>query len=457
MKNLIIDEELYTIVRQGDPFNELDARLRSMIIVDQVLQQLYERDDQHVNLLMLAALHGHNAVIQVLLSHSSHIENFVEFVGHVTDSNGNSVGPVTALWCACDRGHYTAARILIEVGKASVYFDSGNPLLIDALTHERFDTMQFLIENNYVDIDQTHETDYPYHNSLMLCAAAGRKNMVAYLLRKGAEIDYISQRNDTALGCAAKEGHLDIVQFLCSAGASTDTKNRDGQTPLALAFENNHSHIVDYFLNLTKNELCIDELELLACTTIVRGRNIIDHQTQYEKMMKLMEKIFHLREKRNCPKIVAPPIAAYKFHQECQTIEEFEKIRHNHNRLYIEALIIRERILFPTKTIKLCDPHLVYGDKLIQQGDFEQCLHLWEHTFHLYQDMGHETSLHRFVWIFCRMILANVFISPQLFIKICRLTFEPAEQTKKNHSIKNALCFVTIAAKVNRFFSMIRS
>jgi hypothetical protein len=174
-------------------------------------------------------------------------------------------------------------------------------------------------------------------------------------------------------------------------------------------------------------------------------------------MVNLMEKIFHLREKRNCPKIVAPPIAAYEFHQECQTIEEFENIRHNHNRLYIEALIIRERILFPTKTIKLCDPHLVYGDKLIQEGDFEQCLHLWEHTFHLYQDMGHETSLHRFVWTFCRMILANVFISPQLFIKICRLTFEPAEQTKKNHSIKNALCFVTIAAKVNRFFSMIRS
>jgi len=144
------------------------------------------------------------------------------------------------------------------------------------------------------------------------------------------------------------------------------------------------------------------------------------------------------------------PVAAYNFQQECQTIEEFEQIQHDNNRLYIEALLIRERILMPKKTAALCDPLLHRGEQLIKQGSFEQCLHLWEHTFHLYQNMGLETSLHRFVWVFCKMLTTNVSISPQLFIHICHLTFEPSEQQKKNSSLKNALCFVTIAAKVNK-------
>ena len=452
MDDFHADEKLYTIVCQGDLSNELDARLKSMTDVDKVLEYFYEHDDQCVNLLMLAALHGHDAVIHVLLSHSSNVRNLVELTGNVTSVDGNSIAYVTALWCACDRGHYTVARTLIEVGKASVYFGPRNSLLIDAIVNERFDTIQFLIENNYVDINRTKESDYPNYNSLMLSAAAGQIKIVAYLLEKGAEIDYTTRRNDTALGCAAKEGHFEIVQLLCSAGASTDIKNRDGQTPLMLAFENDHFHVANYLLALTKKELCIDELELLACSTIVTRRNIINLQLQFDKMVNLMEKIFHLRKERNSPKIIAQPIAAYNFHQECQTMEEFERIQHDNNRLYIEALIIRERILLPKKNIKLCDPHLIYGEKLVEQGDFEQCLHLWEHTFQLYQNMDHETSLHRFVWVFCRMLMAKVFISSQIFLKICRLTFEPAEQTKKNHSIKNALCFVTIATKVNRFF-----
>lgn len=453
MADFMTDEELYKIVCQGDLSNELDARLKSMTDVDQVLQYFYQDDDQRVNLLMLAALNGHDAVIRVLLSHSSNVENLVELAGNVTGIDGNSVAYVTALWCACDRGHYTVARTLIEVGKASVYFGPRNSLLIDAIVNERFDTIQFLIENNYVDIDRTKEPDYPNYNSLMLSAARGQIKFVAYLLEKGARIDYTTRRNDTALGCAAMRGHLDIVQLLCSAGASTDIKNRDGQTPLILAFENDHSNVANYFLALTKNELCIEELELLACSTIVTRRITTNHQTEFEKMVNLMEKIFYLRKERNSPKIIAEPIAAYNFHQECQTIEEFERIQHDNNRLYIEALLIRERILLPKKIIKLCEPHLIYGEKLVEQGDFEQCLHLWDHTFHLYQSMNHETSLHRFVWTFCRMLMANVFISPRLFVQICRLTFEPAEQTKKNHSIKNALCFVTIAAKVNQVFS----
>jgi ankyrin repeat protein len=453
MDDFIADEELYTIVCQGDLFNELDTRLKLLPDIDDTLQYLHQRDNQHVNLLMLAALYGHDAVTRILLSHSSNVQNLVDLIGTVQDIDGNLVTHVTALWCACDRGHYTVARTLIEVGKADVYHGANNPLLINAIINKRFDTIEFLIENGYVDIDQTKERDHPNYNSLILSAARGQTKIVAYLLEKGADIDYTTRVQDTALGCAAMNGHLDTVQLLCSSGAATNMENRNGETPLILAFENGHSHVVDYLLDLTKNELCIEELELIACSTITTTRSANHLPSQFVKMVNLMQRILQLRKARNSPKIIGKPIAAYSFYQECQTIEELENIQDDHNRLYIEALIIRERILLPKKLVTLCEPLLFYGQKLVEQSNFDLCLHLWEHTFYLYQNMGHETSLHRFVWIFCKMITANVFISPQLFVQICRLTFEPAEQNKKNHSIKNALCFVTLAAKVNSFFS----
>jgi ankyrin repeat protein len=453
MDDLTVYDELYTIVCQGDLSNELDTYLKSLPDVDMALEFLYHRDNQHVNLLMLAALHDHDSVIRIILSHSSHVKKLVELTGYVNGISRKILFRATALWCACDRGHYTVARTLIEVGKASVYHGPRNPLLIDAITNDRLDTIQFLVDNGYVDINRTKGKNHPRsYNSLLLSAAQGQTKIAAYLLEKGAKIDYTTRiYHDTALGCAASEGHLDTVQLLCSAGASIHVKNSNGETPLTSALKNEHLHIVEYLLNLIDSELCIEEIELLACSFIVPMRGLNHDQAQFNKMVHLTQKILQMRVANNFPKTVSKPIAAYNFQQECQTVEEFDNIRHDNDRLCIEVLLIRERILTPKKIIGLCETLLIHGEKLIEQGDYEQCLHLWEHTFHLYQVMGHETSLHRFVWIFCKMLITNVIISPQLFVRICRLTFEPSEQNKKNHSIKNALCLVTIAAKVRTF------
>ena len=450
MDDLIVHEELYTIVHQGDLCNELDERLKSLADVDKDLRYFYQRDNQSLTLLMLAALYGYGEIVRVILSHSSHPRNLVELSGSVTGIDGNLVNNATALWCACDRGHYTVARTLIDEGNANVRHGPRNPLLIDAILNDRLDTIQFLIENGYVDINSTRQRDLPNYNSLILAASRGQTKIVSYLVGKGAEIDYKTRVNDTALGCAAMHGHLDTVKFLCTAGALANIKNHNGETPLILAFENGHTNIVDYLLDLTNNELSIEDLELVACSFIVSSHTTPNDPIQYVKMVNLMEKIFHLRKIKNFPKLITKPLIAYNYNQECQTFDEFEKIRHDNNRLYIEALLIRERILLPKKIPSLCETLLNYGQKLAEQNNYEQCLHLWEHTFYLYQQIEHETSLHRFVWLFCQMLMNNIFISPKLFLQICHLTFQPAEQHKKNHSIKNSLCLVTIASKVNR-------
>jgi hypothetical protein len=62
--------------------------------------------------------------------------------------------------------------------------------------------------------------------------------------------------------------------------------------------------------------------------------------------------------------------------------------------------------------------------------------------------MNLETGLHRFVWLFCKMIAAKIHISPQRFVQIGRLTFEPSQQKSKDDYIKNSLCFLAIAVKI---------
>ncbi|CAF3487774.1 unnamed protein product [Rotaria sp. Silwood1] len=452
MNELTNNDDLYALICHHDDANELDSRLKTLSNVDEILMFLHQRDDQSLTLLMLAALHGKYDMVRVILSHSSDVHKLVEFHGYVFRIDGTLVKNARALWCACDRGHYTVARALIEIGGADIDNGPRYPILIDAIIAGRLDTVRFLIDNGYADINNTRNNDNYKLNSLIMAVIHGYTHIVAFLLEKGSQCDYMAPTsNNTALSYAAMKGYLEIVRLLCAAGACSSSKNKNGQTPLMLAAKNERMDIVDYLLEQNDSETGIKELELVACSFIVivtNNNNNIIQQVHFQKMIRLMYKIFEIRQIKNISKTVAPAIAAYAFYQECQTIEEFNKIEHDNERLYIEALLIRERILVSEKDDTLFKPLLVVGDKLVERGQFERCLHLWEHTFYLYQNMNLETGLHRFVWLFCRMLSVNVHISPQRFVQICRLTFEPSQQKPKDDYIKNALCFLAIAIKI---------
>jgi len=450
MNELNNDDELYTLVCQSDHANELDSRLKILPNTDEILMFLHRRSDECVSLLMLAALHGKDEMVRVILSHSSNINKLVELHGSVFRKNGTLVRNATALWCACDRSHYTVARTLIEIGGAKIDHGPRYPLLIDAVIAGRLDTVRFLIENNYANINNTGNNENYKLNSLIMAVIYGHTSIVDFLLKKGSQFNYTTpSSSNTPLGYAAIKGHLEIVHLLCSAGTCSSTKNKNGQTPLMLAAKYDRMAVVDYLLDQNDIEIGIKQLELVACSFITpTNSNIPIQRAQFQRMLNLMRKIFEIRKIKNLSKIIAQPIAAYAFQQECQTIEELNKIQYDNERLYIETLIIRERLLVPEKNDTLFKPLLIHGDKLVEKGQFELCLHLWEHTFYLYQNMDLETGLHRFVWVFCKMLSMKVPISPQRFIQICRLTFEPSQQKLRDDYIKNALCFLAIAVKI---------
>lgn len=119
---------------------------------------------------------------------------------------------------------------------------------------------------------------------------------------------------------------------------------------MTLAFQHGHTHVVDYLFDLTSDQLRIENFELIARSIVVSMKNMNNVQSEFDKIVYLM------RKKRNCRKRIEEPRTVYDFQQESQTIEEFETIQDGDHRLYIEALLMRQRSLFPTKMITLCKP-----------------------------------------------------------------------------------------------------
>ncbi|CAF4814036.1 unnamed protein product, partial [Rotaria socialis] len=82
-------------------------------------------------------------------------------------------------------------------------------------------------------------------------------------------------------------------------------------------------------------------------------------------------------------KVCRQPLAIYDYHQECQTLEELESIKNDSNRIWIEVLLVLERILLPRKDPILTKALNGYSHYLLAKNDFDKCLALWIHSFYI--------------------------------------------------------------------------
>ncbi|CAF3395735.1 unnamed protein product [Rotaria socialis] len=442
-----IINELYELVFHNQP-EELKFYLQSKPdIISYIFTHIHRSDVEHYSFLMLASLRGYDAIVDILLQHCPNCINQIALQGHVYGVNGVLIKNATALWCALDRGHFTIAKTLIDLGKANADDGTSTPFLIEAVFRERLDIVQFLVENDYVDINGTVTRDRNKYTSLIAAASLNNTQILTYIIEKGAELDYRTYaHDDTALTTAIKRGHLASVKLLCSAGASCGTANRFGDTPLILAIKNDHVDIVDTLVEHTHDDIAFNFLERNAAFFILSDHD--GQRQQHEFMMRLLQQSIQRREQFNVPKTIIEPVAAYDFHKECQSIDELDKIKHDRDRLYIEALLIQERLLLPVKDVKLFEPLLTRVIVLVERNEFDRALHLALHTFHLYQQLKLETKIHRFVWIFCRILHANVHFPVHLFLAACNLLFEPSQQKSDDETLNNALYLAVIATKV---------
>jgi len=83
---------------------------------------------------------------------------------------------------------------------------------------------------------------------LMRASGRGRRDIVRYLLSKGAKVNARNADGDTALMEAVKRGFDDIVTLLIAAGADVKARDGRGNTAFSLAAFGAHLEIADVLL-----------------------------------------------------------------------------------------------------------------------------------------------------------------------------------------------------------------
>jgi ankyrin repeat protein len=218
-------------------------------------------------LLQIAAIRGESSLVKLLLDHRA---------------NANSHGPsgATALMLASARGDAEIVRLLISAGaRLDDRDDEGRPALIYALTTRQPGIVSFLIEGG-ADVNASDKDGI---NALAVTCLTGEWGEVRQLLSAGGKetlsscslqaasalgtpaeietliksgVDVNAQQKGTqvtALHIAASAGRTEVVAILLRAGADPDIPDAEGSTPLIRAVEAGKPDVVRALLQSKVN------------------------------------------------------------------------------------------------------------------------------------------------------------------------------------------------------------
>lgn len=82
--------------------------------------------------------------------------------------------------------------------------------------------------------------------NLVIGAANGDLAKVQEYTAKLDSVNFISLKGDTPLGTAVYNGNLEIVRFLIKSGAIVDYKNAEGKSAIDIAKDKGHDEIYRY-------------------------------------------------------------------------------------------------------------------------------------------------------------------------------------------------------------------
>lgn len=153
----------------------------------------------------------------------------------------------TVLAVVAEEGNYAWTKFCLEHGAEP-----------DKDRREEYKTvLAATAESGHVDVVRLlleHGATLRGSGAIVLAAEAGKKEMVEFLLGKGADVDEMGVEHPTdpreteemgsALHKAAEAGHREVVELLLESGADVNLKDVQGRTPLARARESNREGIV---------------------------------------------------------------------------------------------------------------------------------------------------------------------------------------------------------------------
>ncbi|CAH2311159.1 ankyrin-3-like [Pelobates cultripes] len=178
-------------------------------------------------LLHVAAANGHIPVIEFLISKGAKVE--------ARDNNNR-----TPLHRAAENGHVEAVKVLLKAGANIYNLDDGKQTPV-----------HLAAQNNHQKVLQVflEEEAKRYKNRrnfLHMAAIKDDSKLVMMLLKNGAQVDAIDEKNQTALFHAVSSQHEATVKVLLEHGALIDSNIID------IAFKTNNEKIFGLLLEYSK-------------------------------------------------------------------------------------------------------------------------------------------------------------------------------------------------------------
>ena len=145
--------------------------------------------------------------------------------------------PQKMLEAAVTNGHADMIAWLLRHGALV-----GETMLHDAALKGHLESMQVLLENGAKVTALNSDGATPLHDA----ALGGQTAAAGLLLGRGASIDARDAAHGaTPLFLAASWGRKQMVEFLLEKGAGKLIRNKDGKSPREAALENSHAEVAE--------------------------------------------------------------------------------------------------------------------------------------------------------------------------------------------------------------------
>ena len=361
-------------------------------------------------------------------------------------------GEITPLIAAVEKGNVNCVKLLlmynadIEGRGRNEFFGTFTPSFIAAATG-RLDVLSCLVANGADVNARTHNSWTP----LMAASSKGHVDVVTFLVTHGADMNLQDQEGNTALHRAvmysAVCGRFDklssrVAHRLLALG-SPQTYNNQGLTPLLLATMRCTVSVAEDLIMRPEvtTEQRIEALELLGASIAINTDFSYHVIKKNERSCQSFRYVRQGMEQRyqdpSHPllKQAIKPVKAYQNRKESETLEELAQIEGDFDAIFIEGLIITERIL-GADSRELLDPirHLADYHMGSDRDNFDLCIGLYRHALKIAQHNNRPISsdLYSLTRVLHNMVRCNFLPSQNVVLEVLEETvLDYEKQTEK--------------------------
>ena len=287
---------------------------------------------------------------------------------------------VTPLWCAAVANKLDVVKLLIKHGAdVNATSDTQSTPVRSACFMTNIEVVKYLVDNG-ADIHKPN-----INGGTCLINSVQSVDLCRYLIEKEADVNAQDNSGNLALHYAIREGRMETVKLLLKHNSDPYKVNDFGDDAIHTASLRGYSDILEYLINKVKPPIYrqIEAYELM-------GTNFVDEKHDIQRALAIWRHGMDLKARaagnlesptneRSRP---AKPNAAYQSAVEVSNTEELEEVAGNPDAIYMQSLLIRERILGPDHKDTIFG--LMYrGAVYADTHRYQRCVDLWKYAFQL--------------------------------------------------------------------------